>query len=777
MKHNCFAPVFFILVLMMPGRGLWGKVIFSGLNLSGDNRMLFRADSDVSGSSLQNALFVTRLTDLSLDQMTAFPEKMDLVENGGVLQIRNGFGTLRIPVSGGIPRTIPGFPAFADGAPVLGGRIEGIAVSADGRWLLYVEPVTAAYGNLILINTETGNRTQVSSNVERPDTYFPACWSPDSRVFVYSRGNHLYYQTVNINVTFSVDERYRLIGEGTINSVYWTSGGDFFYLRGSTVYRLRGTELFTRTVYADFLEAGLPVGKIPYEFDYNFDTFWISPDSRAVILAKGTQNIFYYPLGTDDYDAAGASSFPYIMLPRSGYNISVLWSPQGQITVLASVPGRDSPGTIAYRLSPQTGGAGLVFRTLESPVGSNAALSPDGTQAVFWGERGITLYDYVNWRALRTLSVRPAYACLWLGNRDLVTGDGSRIERIRLIDSPSALTAGSIQRELICISSVEDFGFEEGGERILARTGGIWYVTDGNSPWVEVSSPALRPVSVISGRYRVYLERQVAGPYENIPMIRNTASVGTSPLLPGGSFPPSYPPVEEPARAEEPSRPGDPFTHSRRQGLRETAVCFDLYDDVTGLPGILETLRRFGIRATFFLNGEFIRRHPSAVRDIVDAGHETASMFFSLIDLSDARYRIQSEFISRGLARNEDEFYSATGNELALIWHAPYYAASEGIVTAASQADYITVGRDMDPMDWVTREDVRRGGVTQYSASDMIDRIMDQKRPGSIIPVRLGLLPGGRTDYLYTRIGVLLDALIREGYSIVPVSTLIEHAR
>jgi hypothetical protein len=152
-------------------------------------------------------------------------------------------------------------------------------------------------------------------------------------------------------------------------------------------------------------------------------------------------------------------------------------------------------------------------------------------------------------------------------------------------------------------------------------------------------------------------------------------------------------------------------------------------------------------------------------------------MFFALIDLSDSRYRIQSDFISRGLARNEDEFFSATGNELSLVWHAPYYTASAEIVAAAAQAGYTTVGRDVDPMDWVSREDIRRGGVTQYSAPDMIDRIMEQKRPGSIIPIRLGVLAGGRPDYLYNRLGVLLDALIREGYSITPVSTLIEHAR
>ncbi|MDR0760520.1 MAG: polysaccharide deacetylase family protein [Treponema sp.] len=774
MKHKRYVLSCLLLALVMPVCGVWGKVVFSSLNLSGDNRMLFRADSDAAGSIRHGALFVTRLTDLSLQQMTAFPEKMELVENGRTLQVRNAFGALRIPVSGGLPRTIPGFPAFADGAPVLGGRIEDIVVSGDGRWILYVEPVTAAYGNLLLINTETGNRIHISANVERPDAYFPACWSPDSRVFVYTRGNRLYYYSVNANAAFSVDERYRVIGEGTINSVHWTEGGDFFYLRGSTVYRVRGSELFARTVYADFLEIGLPAGKIPYEFDYNFDSFWIAPDLRAILLSKGGQNIFYFPLGTDDYGTAGASSFPYIMLPRSGHKLSVLWSPQGQITVLVSVYGAEGDAVTAYRLSPQAGGGGLVFRTLEPPIGSGAALSPDGTRAVFWGERGITLYDYTSWRALYTLSTRPAYACLWAGNQDLVIGDGSRIDRIRLNSSSSS--ASSLRRDLICISSADTFGFEQRGERILARSDGIWYATDGLAPWTEASSPGMRPVSVTSGRYRVYLERQSSGPYDNIPMIRNIASFGTAPLLPGGGFPPSYP-DDGPIREDEPSLPGDPFTHARRQGAREVAICFDLYDDITGLPGVLETLRRFDITATFFLNGEFIRRHPAAVRDIVAAGHEAASMFFALIDLSDARYRIQSDFIARGLARNEDEFFNATENELGLIWHAPYYTASTEIVEAASQAGYMTVGRDVDPMDWVSREDARRGGVIQYSASDMVDRIMEQKRPGSIIPIRLGLLAGGRSDYLYTRIGVLLDALIRDGYSITPVSTLLERAR
>jgi peptidoglycan/xylan/chitin deacetylase (PgdA/CDA1 family) len=770
MKYKSRLLFFLFLAFSAQLSGVFGKVVFSGLNLAGDNRMLFRADSEAPGSVRQNALFVSRLTDLSLQQITAFPEKMDLLENGRTIQIRNAFGALRIPVSGGLPQTIPGFPAFADGAPVLGGRIESIAASSDGKWLLYVEPATTAYGNLILINTETGNRIRVSSNVERPAEYFPACWSPDSKVFIYCRGNRLYYHNVSVITALSVDERYRIIGEGNINSVYWTASGDFFYLRGSTMYRVRGAELFTRTVYADFLEIGTSEGKIPYEFDYNFDTFWIAPDAQAILLFKGGQNIFYYPLGSE-YGVTEAAAYPYIMLPRSGHSVSVLWSAQGYITVLVPVSGKDGPSLTAYRLGPQSG-SGMVFRALESPAGSQAALSPDGTRAVFWGEHGAVLYDYAGWRALRILSSRPAYSCLWLGSQELITGGDSMIERLRFLDPSGA----SLQRELICISSADEFGFEELGDRILARTSGVWYVTDGNASWTEARNAAMRPVSLISGRYRVYLDRQISGPYENLPMIRNTSSVGTSPLLPGGSFPPDYP-DDGPTPQEEPMRPGDPFTHSRRQGLREAAVCFDLYDDITGLPGVLETLRRFGIRATFFLNGELIRRHPAAVRDILDAGHEIASMFFALIDLSDSRYRIQNDFIARGLARNEDEFFNVTGSELSLLWHAPYYAASAEITAAADRVGYVTIGRDVDPLDWVSREDVLRSGISQYSASDMIDRIMERKLPGSIIPIRLGRLAGGRPDYLYNRLGVLLDALIREGYSINPISTLIEHSR
>jgi hypothetical protein len=54
----------------------------------------------------------------------------------------------------------------------------------------------------------------------------------------------------------------------------------------------------------------------------------------------------------------------------------------------------------------------------------------------------------------------------------------------------------------------------------------------------------------------------------------------------------------------------------------------------------------------------------------------------------------------------------------------------------------------------------------------MIERIMSALKSGSVIPIRLGLLPGGRNNYLFNRINVLIDALIREGYTLTTISDL-----
>ena len=741
--------IFFLLVFIVFALPADNGIFFSDLNLSQDNRLLFKA-----GLLNQDALFLTALPERgvtsgqtginpSLRMLSVFPEKMDLLDNGQILQIRNAFGVLRLPLSGGLPAPVPGITSFEGGTLAGMGRAGEVLSSPDGRRILYINAVSPALGDLVMLDLQTGVKTLVSSKLDRPETTFPASWSPDSRFFLYERDGKLFFYMAGSSL-MPGEEKLRLVGDGRINSIVWGRGGDFYYLRGSTLYQVRGPELFARTLYADFLAIGTVAGNIPFEFDPAFDNFWLAPNARSVVVSKGRRSLHFLPLGAD---AVAETVLSYLVLPRTCSGVNVFWPADGSPTAFVSIRENGGPRVNAWRLS-----ANAVFEPLTSPTAlgnfPQADISPDGKLILFWGEGGIILYDFVKWELSGVISENPGISCLWEGNDRFITGDDHKIERVKLNRNAGRTVVTG--RELLCLSAVTQAGFEENSARILARNGDEWFLTDGRHQWTSISSPRPRPPSQVSAQYRVYLENQGSGAYQNIPMVRNITSVGTFSLLP--------------VRLDS-GVPG-----SSRAG--RIALCFDLYDDDWGLLETLDALKRFGVKATFFLNGEFIRRHPLAAAEIAAAGHEVASMFFALVDLSDIRYRTDSDFITRGLARNEDEFFRVTGKELSLLWHPPWYTASPYITTSAARAGYTTVMRDIDPMDWVSLGEEKTLGLSQRTPSEMVDYILRNCKPNSVIPIRLGLLPGGRNGYLFDRINVLLDALLREGYTLTTVSAL-----
>jgi len=817
-KRSGKAAFFLFLLILTP---CWGEIRFSGLDISEDNRLIFVAESSGGKGQSQSVLLYTQLPDRTVRPLSAYPEKMELVEGGNFLLIQNAFGCQRLSVEGGLPQPFPGFPAFKGGFEI-GGRAESTAVSPDGKWLLYVEPSTYARGTLMLLNGTSGNAIKVSAGVERPGnipgklpgnlsgnssgTFFPALWSPDSRGFMYSKDGRLYFFSV-ISQSAPPEEQYRIIGDGALNSFRWGSGGNIFYVRGTNVHRTYGAELFARALYAGFFDFGQVVGKTPFEFDPNFDSFCIAPDNQSLIFCKGGRNLIYCSLGANEDAGTSYAVLPYVVSARPGVRINVVWSDRGIITVLIEEYNNTK---LAYRLNTRTGGKG--FEAVAKPPEIQCRLSPNGDKAVLWGESGLYLYNYQTWTLQSSLDSFPVQSCLWMNNNELVIGGKERIERLALSGN---------QRKLLCLSSITWGGFEDvqelprvsagsqpggsqpggsqsggsqsggsqsGGSqpivsqqlprRIIASTGNKgndWYITGGNSPWLLTRIPQKREAKIVSADYRVYLEKS-RGFWENVPMVRNTAGVGTFPL-----FDPFEPEKYSVAitRRNSVSLPsaGDYVFTSGNQGSPEIALCFDLYDDADGLQTVLETLDHFGLKVTFFFNGEFIRRYPQSARDIVSLGHEAASMFYAPLDLSDSRYSIDNTFITRGLARNEDEFFKTTGKELSLLWHSPFYVITQDIAAAAANAGYRTIGRDIDSRDWLSSIDARRLGLEQLSAADMIDAIAAEVKGGSIIPIRLGSLEKGRPDYLFNSLEILINALTRKGYEIVPVSVLVNRSR
>jgi hypothetical protein len=726
------------LALLMLPFSLYGQVTFSGLDVSVHNQLLFQ----VSSEPAPKTLFLAQLADSTIQQLTLVPQSMALVENAQALYIHNAFGTMRLPLSAGIPQSIPAFPSFVKGSPISAGRLLEKAVSYDGQWVLFLEPVSYALCNLSLLEVRSGEKRVIAQNIEQYERLFPARWSPDSAQFVYSKGGKLYYYAVGSAILTALDEQYRVIGEGTISAIQWGQGGDFFYLTGSVLYRIPSNLLFARKLYADFLPLGTAIGTLPFDFNPDFDMFWIAPDYSSLVLFKSS-TVFYYPLDTT---VELPVSFPYLLVPSTCVDLSVLWSADSSLTVIASLLNKGELVLAAYRLNLDSDG-GAAFISYGHIRGSHAALSPDGKQLLIAGESGALLYDYQTWTEIQTISSEPVLSALWVGAKACVIGGQEKIELVQMHEA-------GVARTLLCLASVEQYGFEESSSRIVALSGGTWFTTDGRSAWTALAQAAPGVAVLDSDAYRVFLERQAASPYLNVPMVRSLHSLNTVPLV-------SVPQYTAPRQSSDTRDTPSLITHGARVGNRDIALCFDLYEDAAGVAHVLDALRRFGWTATFFLNGEFIQRNPVFVQAIVNAGHETASLFFAPLDLSTTRYHITEDFIINGITRNEDEFYNLTGQDLRLLWHPPYYVHTQKISAAAAKAGYLTIGADIDP------QEQGKGTV-----SALIDSLMEKVQPGSIIPIRLGVVPG-KTEYLFNHITVLLDALKKAGYRVIPITTML----
>jgi hypothetical protein len=266
------------------------EIRFSGLDLAADPdpRLLFAAVSSYTSSDAgfrvpgARQLFAANTGDRSVNRLSACPEKLALLDGGKTLLAQSVYGIYTLPVTGGLPRAIPGFPAFT-GSYAAPGQAESVAPSPDGRWFLFVEPSSYAFGDLVLVDSVTGVRHIAAVSMERPGGAFPAAWSADSRFFLYSRSGKLYYFLVNTAASPG-DEALRFVGDGSVKSVYWAEDG-FFYLRGSALYKVRGSDMVLKAPYSRFLDTGTLAGKIPFEFDPNFVAFWIAQDGSAMIFS------------------------------------------------------------------------------------------------------------------------------------------------------------------------------------------------------------------------------------------------------------------------------------------------------------------------------------------------------------------------------------------------------------------------------------------------------------------------------------------------------------
>jgi len=95
----------------------------------------------------------------------------------------------------------------------------------------------------------------------------------------------------------------------------------------------------------------------------------------------------------------------------------------------------------------------------------------------------------------------------------------------------------------------------------------------------------------------------------------------------------------------------------------KVALTFDDGPDPTWTPQILSILNRHGVKATFFVVGSNVRRHPEIVRAMVEAGHVVGNH----TDRHRPLWRLSRKSVQAEIAAAEEAIVTACGKRPTLF--------------------------------------------------------------------------------------------------------------
>jgi polysaccharide deacetylase family sporulation protein PdaB len=166
---------------------------------------------------------------------------------------------------------------------------------------------------------------------------------------------------------------------------------------------------------------------------------------------------------------------------------------------------------------------------------------------------------------------------------------------------------------------------------------------------------------------------------------------------------------------------------------------------------LIDTLAKYNVKATFFVIGQWAEKYPESVKALSDAGHEVMN---HSNDHAHFNSLPTDEIISNINAAN-DKIEAVTGVRPTLF-RPPYGEYDDHVIAAVRSMGMEPIQWDVDSLDW---KDLSAGEITK--------RVTAKVKPGSIV------LFHNAAKHTPEALAGIVEHLLGEGYSIVPVSRLI----
>ena len=162
-------------------------------------------------------------------------------------------------------------------------------------------------------------------------------------------------------------------------------------------------------------------------------------------------------------------------------------------------------------------------------------------------------------------------------------------------------------------------------------------------------------------------------------------------------------------------------------------------------------LADYGVKCTFFVVGNWADQYPEQAKAIVESGNE----LMNHSNAHDHYNSLTADQIIADVNTCNDKIAALTGVRPTLI-RCPFGEYDDHVISAIRSIGMEPIQWDVDSLDW-----------KDYDAGTICKRVRDKLAPGSIVLFHNAAL------HTPEALPSVLEHMIREGYTVVPIGQLI----
>ena len=184
---------------------------------------------------------------------------------------------------------------------------------------------------------------------------------------------------------------------------------------------------------------------------------------------------------------------------------------------------------------------------------------------------------------------------------------------------------------------------------------------------------------------------------------------------------------------------------------KTVALSFDAAWGNEDTQQLIDILNKYSINATFFVVGQWVDKYPESVKALHDAGNEVMSHSDDHAHFS----QLSTDEITANISASNEKIKNITGTAPTLF-RCPYGEYNDTVISTVNGMGMTPVQWDVDSLDWK--------GI---SAQDISERVLKNVKPGSIV------LFHNAAENTPEALPTIIEALLADGYTIVPVSQIL----